>query len=176
MLKKDTQARTGETLQDVIETLAQLGVSYDQDMDLQSRDLGIASGNYKIIDGVLWFNNGLFGSGEELLNVRVLAIAPESSLGKTTGEIQLAEEAFAKRISAIKTQLAQDLDADIEEATELSNSWLTLQELQKAIPNFDPLADDVIQSYEGENGVHYVLVINDKKAANEDAYAFFKAE
>ncbi len=174
VLDKTTQERTGSTIQDVIEVLAQMWVKYDEKINLQNSDMGIASGNYKFIDGVLWFNNWEFGSGQDMLDVRVLAVAPESTLGKSVEETKPANQDLLEKITNIKTELAQDLTANIQGTTELLNWWIGMPELQQAIPSFDPTATDIVQSYEGEDGVFYVLVINDTKTVNERKYSFLK--
>ncbi|MBO4203887.1 hypothetical protein J5893_03595 [bacterium] len=176
VLDSKTQERTAVTYQDVIEVLAQMGVSYSTDLNLQNSDRGVASGDYQFIDGTLRFNNGEFYSGQEVLNTRILALTQESTLGKTLEETLAANEAFAEKVTEIKDELAKDLTQDIPDTSEAFDGWIALSELQQAIPSFDAAATDVIQSYEGDNGVTYILIINDKKLATEHKYSFLQVD
>lgn len=174
VLDRKTQERTNITISDVAEVATQKGLTYDDKFDIQSTDKGIASGTYKVIDGTLWYNNWEIFSNQEARKVRILAIAPESTVWKSLEEIAASETAFATQIADMKRQLSNNITAEITGLTELSNDWISTAELQQGIPSFDAESSEPVQSYKTDGDITYILVFSDIKTASEKQYAFFK--
>jgi preprotein translocase subunit SecD len=94
-----------------------------------------------------------------------------------TGEqIATQEATFAQRVAEIKAELAENADANFEDASEVANGRIGLLELKQAISNFDGTSTERIQSYSTDEGITYILDIADKKSLTEKKYAFLKIE
>jgi preprotein translocase subunit SecD len=160
-----------------VEVATQLSLPYSTTFDIQSTDQGIASGSYRITSGTLLYNNGELYSSQEAYKARILALAPESTLGLTGEALTAQTEKFSQKIAEIKASLAQDTDATFEDTREIVNGMVGLLELKQAIPSFDNTNPDTVQSYTNESdGITYLIKILEKKLPNEKRYAFFKID
>jgi preprotein translocase subunit SecD len=155
----------------------QLNLPYSTTFDIQTTDLGIASGSYRIASGSLWYNNGELYSNQQAYKAKILALAQESTLGLTGEALTAQTEAFSQKIEGIKTSLDQDTDATFEDAREVANGMIGLLELKQAIPSFDNTNPDTVQAYTNESdGITYIIKILEKKAPSEKRYAFLKID
>jgi protein-export membrane protein SecD len=174
ILDQQTGARTTISLPDIVEVATQLGLTYSEELDIQPTDLGIASGSYTITSGTLHYNNGEIYSNQEAYKARILALAPESTLGLTGEALTTQTTTFAQKVAEVEAALAQDTNASFEDAREVANGMVGLLELKQAIPSFDATNTAAVQSYTSESdGITYIIKILEKKAPNDKRYAFF---
>lgn len=175
VLNKEVGSRTNITAQDIIEVATELGLNYNQELDIQTSDQNIASGSYQIQNGTLKYNNGELYTNQEAYDARILAYVPESTLGLTGDELTQKEESSKQRIETIKNGLEQDPLAEFEDAAEVSNGMIGLLEIKQAIPDFSNQSTEKVQIHEVE-GITYIICILDKKTPNEKRFGFLTIE
>ena len=100
---------------------------------------------------------------------------PLSTIGLAGDEITQQETELARRVEEIKATLATEPEATFDDASEVANGRIGLSEIRQAIPNFDSMNAENIQSYTTDDFT-YILQINEKKAANEQRFAFLNIE
>jgi len=169
ILEKETGNRTSISIQDIVEVATQLGLPYNQTLDIQSSDQGIARGTYQVRNKTLKYNNGELYNNQEAYKARILAYLPESTLGLIEEEAMIQEQEMADRIKTIKSELENDPRAELEDTLEISRDRVGLAELKQAIPSFSNQATDPVQIYE-EEGITYIVTILEKKSPNEKKF------
>ncbi|MDR0282043.1 MAG: SecD/SecF family protein translocase subunit [Candidatus Peribacteria bacterium] len=172
---KEAGNRDSVTLSDIIEVATELNLPFNEELEVQKSDQGIATNSYIIQDSTLLFNNGELYPNQEAYKVRIFIVAPESTLGLSEEEIVDSEENFQTTLTSIKTTLDQDKNAEIEEAQEIMNGKIGMFELKQYIPEFDNKSTDKAQSYKVE-GMTYIVKITETKSINEKWFGFLKVE
>ncbi|MDR0369687.1 MAG: hypothetical protein LBH96_04165 [Candidatus Peribacteria bacterium] len=175
VLNKEVGSRTNITAQDIIEVATELGLDYNQELDIQASDQNIASGSYQIQNETLKYNNGELYSNQEAYDARILAYVPESTLGLTGEALTNKAKNAQQRIETIKNELEQDPLAEFEDAAEVSKGMIGLLELKQAIPEFSNKSTEKVQIYQIE-GITYIINILDRKAPNEKRFGFLTIE
>ncbi|MBQ5944839.1 hypothetical protein IJL65_00035 [bacterium] len=89
----------------------------------------------------------------------------------TSDDAEAESARFAEEVNNAKSQLLADKEAEIPEATPIYDAAISLNDLKSAITTFDVNNDDEVQTYEID-GFTYIVVLRDKKEANEHWYNF----
>ena len=175
ILNKETGNRTTTTIQDIVEVATQLNLPFNDVLDIQPTDQGLAPDTYQITNGTLLFNNGELYANQEAFDAKILALYPESALGFDEEELANQEEETNKRIEEIKAELATNIDAEFEDTVVLVDSLIGLLEIKQAIPEFDNTNTDTVHSYTTE-GITYIILIKDKKAPSDKRFTFLEIQ
>jgi hypothetical protein len=77
LVDKETQERKEKNLNDIVEVSKKLGLEINNELDVQNSNQGIESGDYKIADTTLKFNNGTIYDNQEAYKVKILAYQPK---------------------------------------------------------------------------------------------------
>ncbi len=176
LLNREAGSRDSVSLSDIVEVATELNLPFSEELEIQTSDQGIAPNSYTIQNSTLLFNNGELYPNQEAYQARIFIVAPESTLGLTDEEIADGEEKFQATLTAIKTTLDQDKNAEIENAQEVMNGKIGMFELKQYIPEFDNKNTDKAQSYEAEEGMTYIVKITETKSINEKRFGFLKVE
>ena len=167
MISKEEWVRDWVSLNDVLEVATTLGATYDEKFDLVKDETTIASGSYAFEWDTLRYNNGEIYLNEVAYDARILAMIPEA----LSDDVEAESAKFAEEVNNAKSQLLADKEAEIPEATPIYDAAISLNDLKSAITTFDINNSDEVQTYEID-GFTYIVVLRDKKEANEHWYNF----
>lgn len=175
ILERESGERTSINAQAIVEVATDLGLSYNSTLDIQSSDLGVAINNYKVEEGKLFFNNGEIYANQEAYKVRIFVVTEPNDLGLNAEELAEEQTNFDAEIEEIKNTLAENPEAEITQAQELTNSYLTNLEIRQAIPEFNASTGEDFQIYSQE-GITYLVKILEKKTTSDKRFWFLIVE
>ena len=172
MISKEQWARTGVSLNDIVEVANTLWATYDKDT-LAKWSTNIESGSYVVEWNKLSYNNGEVFPNEEAYDLRILAMIPEISVDATietwdNWTIESSEDSEDKVTSA-KNALLADSEAEIPEASPVYDGAFSTSKLKEAFPTFDTNNTDAVQAYEAD-WFTYLIVLRDKKSPTDHWY------
>ncbi len=161
MISKEKWARTWISLSDILEVAINLWATYDENFTLVKWWTDIASGDYKIENWTLKYNNWEVFPNQEAYDARILAMIPDEE----------NNEGFEEEVNNAVDTLNADAESEIAEASVVHNGAISTDNLRAFISAFDVTNSDKVQKYVMD-GVTYLLVIKDKKAVNDKWFNF----
>lgn len=167
MISKEQWARSWISLNDILEVAVNLWATYDEKFSLVKWWTDIASGDYKIENETLRYNNWEAYPNQEAYDVKILVMIPESEDGENASN----NENFESKVSEVMNKLRNDSESEITEASIIHDGAASLDDLRSFISTFDATNTDNIQKYEID-GVTYILVIKDKKSVDDKRFYF----
>ena len=168
MISKETWARSGINLTDILEVAKTLWATYDENFTVVKDWTNVDSGAYVIEWNTLKYNNGEIYPNEAAYDARILAMVDASFAGEEEVE---SDQDFSEKVNDAKNSLMSDIEAELPEASPVYDGVIWLDSLKAAIPSFDTSSSDSVQVYDVD-GITYIVAIRDIKAANEQWFNF----
>lgn len=170
LIDKANQERKEINLNDIVEVSKKLGLEINNELDVVNSNQGIESGDYKIIDNTLRFNNGTIYDNQEAYKLKILAYQPNLE-GLAWEELQAEQKKIEEKKSFVVEELENDIYAEFTDVSPILDSTISLLELKQIIPDFTTQDIGKAAAYE-RDGVVYFLVVLDKKGVNDQRYGF----
>ena len=165
MISKEKWARTWISLSDILEVAINLWATYDENFSLVKWWTDVASGDYKIENWVLKYNNWEVFSNQEAYDLKILAMIPENNEGTWV------DTEFSNKVDEAMNLLRSDPESEISESSIIHDGAISTDNLRAFISTFDITNTDKVQKYEID-GITYLLVIRDKKSVNDKRFNF----
>ncbi len=169
MISKEKWARTWISLSDILEVAINLWATYDENFTLVKWWNDIASGDYKIENETLRYNNWEVFPNQEAYDVKILWMIPETESVVTTWDV--SDDTFANEVNEAMDKLNTDPETEIDKASVVHEGAIGVDNLRSFIPTFDVTNTNNVQKYEIE-WVTYIIVIKDKKSVNDKRFNF----